>query len=139
MKVRNIRQVISTLLTTALLFSLMSMSAFAADTTVDLSFDVPDLSVQNYNSKEAFLDNYASTAAPLSSNSNTSTPSISDFHISGNGNSVLLGLSINEQSQSFTGSLYPVVGGGYYDDKGEVAGTYSSHKIKFQFTAENII
>lgn len=55
MKVRNIRQVISTLLTTALLFSLMSMSAFAADTTVDLSFDVPDLSVQNYNSKEAFL------------------------------------------------------------------------------------
>ena len=36
MKVRNIRQVISTLLTTALLFSLMSMSAFAADTTVDL-------------------------------------------------------------------------------------------------------
>ena len=56
MKVRNIRQVISTLLTTALLFSLMSMSAFAADTTVDLSFDVPDLSVQNYNSKEAFLD-----------------------------------------------------------------------------------
>ena len=67
MKVRNIRQVISTLLTTALLFSLMSMSAFAADTTVDLSFDVPDLSVQNYNSKEAFLDNYASTAAPLSS------------------------------------------------------------------------
>ena len=73
MKVRNIRQVISTLLTTALLFSLMSMSAFAADTTVDLSFDVPDLSVQNYNSKEAFLDNYASTAAPLSSNSNTST------------------------------------------------------------------
>ena len=48
MKVRNIRQVISTLLTTALLFSLMSMSAFAADTTVDLSFDVPDLSVQNY-------------------------------------------------------------------------------------------
>lgn len=90
MKVRNIRQVISTLLTTALLFSLMSMSAFAADTTVDLSFDVPDLSVQNYNSKEAFLDNYASTAAPLSSNSNTSTPSISDFHISGPVRSILL-------------------------------------------------
>lgn len=114
MKVRKIRQVISTLLTTALLFSLMSMSAFAADTTVGLSFDVLDLSVQNYNSKETFLDSYASTAAPLSSNSNTSAPSISDFHISGNGNSVLLGLSINEQSQSFTGSLYPVVGGGYY-------------------------
>lgn len=45
MKVRKIRQVISTLLTTALLFSLMSMSAFAADTTVGLSFDVLDLSV----------------------------------------------------------------------------------------------
>ena len=55
MKVRKIRQVISTLLTTALLFSLMSMSAFAADTTVGLSFDVLDLSVQNYNSKETFL------------------------------------------------------------------------------------
>ena len=65
MKVRKIRQVISTLLTTALLFSLMSMSAFAADTTVGLSFDVLDLSVQNYNSKETFLDSYASTAAPL--------------------------------------------------------------------------
>lgn len=138
MKVRNIRQVISTLLTTALLFSLMSMSAFAADTTVDLSFDVPDLSVQNYNSKEAFLDNYASTAAPLSSNSNTSTPSISDFHISGNGNSVLLGLSINEQSQSFTGSLYPVVGGGYYDDKlvlGDFSATSDYNIVSFR--AEN--
>ena len=55
MKVRKIRQVISTLLTTALLFSLMSMSAFAADTTVGLSFDVLDLSVQNYNSKETLL------------------------------------------------------------------------------------
>ncbi len=35
-----------------------------------------------------------------------------------------------KQSQSFTGSLYPVVGGGYYDDK---------LVLKFQFTAENII
>lgn len=105
MKVRNIRQVISTLLTTALLFSLMSMSAFAADTTVDLSFDVPDLSVQNYNSKEAFLDNYASTKDIC--------------------------------ARSKTASLLSV--GNYLHLKGEVAGTYSSHKIKFQFTAENII
>lgn len=135
MKVRKIRQVISTLLTTALLFSLMSMSAFAADTTVGLSFDVLDLSVQNYNSKETFLDSYASTAAPLSSNSNTSAPSISDFHISGNGNSVLLGLSINEQSQSFTGSLYPVVGGGYYDDKlvlGDFSATSDYNIVSFR-------
>ena len=58
MKVRIIRQVISYLLATALLFSLMSMSAFATNTTADLSFDVPDLSFQNYNSKEAFLDGY---------------------------------------------------------------------------------
>lgn len=135
MKVRKIRQVISTLLTTALLFSLMSMSAFAADTTVGLSFDVLDLSVQNYNSKETFLDSYASTAAPLSSNSNTSAPSISDFHISGNGNSVLLGLSINEQSQSFTGSIYPVVGGGYYDDKlvlGDFSATSDYNIVSFR-------
>ncbi len=43
MKVRKIRQVISTLLTTALLFSLMSMSAFAADTTVGLSFTAENI------------------------------------------------------------------------------------------------
>lgn len=29
--------------------------------------------------------------------------------------------------------------GNYLHLKGEVLGTYSSHKIKFQFTAENII
>lgn len=76
MKVRNIRQVISTLLTTALLF------------TVD-----------------------AQNAAG--------------------------GLIKDICARSKTASLLSV--GNYLHLKGEVAGTYSSHKIKFQFTAENII
>ena len=117
MKVRKIRQIISTILIATLLFSLMSMSAFAADTTADLSFDVLDLSVQSYSSKTTFLDSYASTSAFRSSNNNAPIPSVSDFNISGDGDSVLLRLSINEQSYSFNGALYPVVGGGYYDDK----------------------
>lgn len=40
-------------------------------------------------------------------------------------------------ARSKTASLLSV--GNYLHLKGEVAGTYSSHKIKFQFTAENII
>ena len=40
-------------------------------------------------------------------------------------------------ARSKTASLLSV--GNYLHLKGEVLGTYSSHKIKFQFTAENII
>lgn len=117
MKTNKLRQVTSALLVAAFLISCMSMSVFAANTTVDLSFNGPDLSVQTYTSKDAFLDNYS--PAPISSVSNTITenPAISDLAISGNGDTVLLSLSIGGEAQTFTGSLYPVVGGGYYDDK----------------------
>ena len=115
MKQIKIRQIATLFLSITLLLSCMSLPAYAADTTVDLSFKQSDINCQIYNTKEAFLDNY-STALLYRANS-TPTPSISNLSISGNGDSVSLEFFVDGQQQSFCGALYPVVGGGYYDDK----------------------
>ena len=95
----------------------MPINAFAASSA--LNYEQENFYCQVYENKNVFLNNYKTGSSPttFTQTANNHVTTGSNLSIRGEGTSVTLQLSIDGQTQTFTGALYPVVGGGYYDDK----------------------
>lgn len=128
MKTKKLTRISSFLLTMVLVVTCMLMPALAISyPSLKLSFEKTDLSYQVYESKNTFWDDYEirqPSSFPPQIVTSTS-PSISDLSIHGAGETISLKFLIDGQEQTFVGALYPIVGGGYYDDK-LVLGDFSS-------------
>lgn len=120
MKKHGIKQATVMLMVIVLLITTMTTTAIAATSTSErISFDKSTVGYQIYENKNLFLNDYQNGQATVVATQAASAQSvsISDLSISGSGETVIIELSIDGQLQTFVGTLYPIVGGGYYDDK----------------------
>ena len=136
MKNHGHKRLIAFFIVISIFFSLFSLSAAALTSTNKLTFEKTSFEYQVFSNQEAYMElGYGKSALSTSPAANTSNISVSDLSINGFGEEISLKISIDNQQQAFVGTLYPVVGGGYFDDKlvlGDFAANKAYNVVLFQ-------
>lgn len=140
MKKYGYKQKLSLFIAIVLFVTSAPMSVVAVNSASEgISFEKSTFDYQVYATKDLFMDNCQSgdTATTPTQTTVVQSISISDLSVGGFGEDVVLELTIENQPLAFVGTLYPVVGGGYYDDKlvlGDFADSVAYNIVLFQIS-----